>query len=71
MVKRILRYLQGTKSHGLHLQKSLDFRLTSYSDFDRGLDPNDRKSASDFVYTLGLTSSHGLLESNMSLPGPI
>ena len=32
VVKRILRYLSGTKTLGLHLQKPASLQLTGYSD---------------------------------------
>lgn len=33
-LRRILRYIQGTKSQGLHITKSPSTRLTAYSDAD-------------------------------------
>lgn len=52
-VKRILRYLSGTKSLGLHLQKPSSLQLTGYSDSDWGSDPDDRKSTAGFCVYLG------------------
>uniref|UniRef100_A0AAV1V9F8 Polyprotein n=1 Tax=Peronospora matthiolae TaxID=2874970 RepID=A0AAV1V9F8_9STRA len=51
-VKRIFRYLQGTKSHGLRFQPSdkIDFR--SYSDADWAGDHADRKSTSGYTFML-------------------
>ena len=53
VVKRILRYLSGTATYGLHIQKSNDLCLTGYSDSNWGSDPNDRKSTSGFCVYLG------------------
>uniref|UniRef100_A0AAV1TTM0 Reverse transcriptase Ty1/copia-type domain-containing protein n=1 Tax=Peronospora matthiolae TaxID=2874970 RepID=A0AAV1TTM0_9STRA len=51
-VKRIFRYLQGTKSHGLRFQPSdkIDFR--GYSDADWAGDHADRKSTSGYTFML-------------------
>ncbi|CAL9029103.1 unnamed protein product [Prunus brigantina] len=51
-VKRILRYLKGTMSHGLLYKKgSLD--MTAFTDADWAGDPNDRRSTTGFVIFLG------------------
>ncbi|XP_015948694.1 uncharacterized mitochondrial protein AtMg00810-like [Arachis duranensis] len=42
-VKRILRYLQGTKDHGLLLHKCRDYRLYGFSDSDWAADLEDRR----------------------------
>ncbi|XP_016191716.1 uncharacterized protein LOC107632562 [Arachis ipaensis] len=47
-VNRILRYLQGSSTLGLHLQKSSNLKITGYSDSDWASDPDDRKSTADF-----------------------
>ena len=51
-VKRIFRYLQGTKSHGICYQPNdkIDFR--GYSDADWAGDHADRKSTSGYVFML-------------------
>uniref|UniRef100_A0AAV1TB20 Reverse transcriptase Ty1/copia-type domain-containing protein n=1 Tax=Peronospora matthiolae TaxID=2874970 RepID=A0AAV1TB20_9STRA len=51
-VKRIFRYLQGTKSHGLRFQPSdkIDFR--GYSDANWAGDYADRKSTSGYAFVL-------------------
>ena len=51
-VKRILRYLQGTKTHGINYKPSdkIDFR--GYSDADWAGDLADRKSTSGYVFML-------------------
>ena len=51
-IKRILRYLQGTKTHGICYKPSdkIDFR--GYSDADWAGDVADRKSTSGYVFML-------------------
>ncbi|XP_072075385.1 uncharacterized mitochondrial protein AtMg00810-like [Arachis hypogaea] len=51
-VKRILRYLQGTKDHGL-LHKCRDYRLYGFSDSDWAADLEDRRSVSGYCIYLG------------------
>ncbi|KAE8720102.1 hypothetical protein F3Y22_tig00109916pilonHSYRG00008 [Hibiscus syriacus] len=45
-LKRIIHYLHGTLSHGLHLYKSTVDRLISYTDADWGGCPNTYRSTS-------------------------
>ncbi|KAG5057600.1 hypothetical protein JHK82_012582 [Glycine max] len=52
-LKRIIRYLQGTLSHGLHLYKSTIDRLISYIDADWGGCPDTRRSTSGYCVFLG------------------
>lgn len=52
-VKRIVRYLQGTRDYGLHLQKSSSPRLTALCDADWASDPVDRRSTSGFCVYFG------------------
>ncbi|XP_021766269.1 uncharacterized protein LOC110730751 [Chenopodium quinoa] len=53
-LKRILRYLQGTLSFGLHLYKSSIDRLVSYTDVDWGGGcPDTRRSTSGYCVFLG------------------
>ena len=51
-VKRIFRYLQGTKSHGVHFDPSGDLGFECYSDADWAGDVSDRKSTSGFAFKL-------------------
>jgi len=51
-VKRLMKYLQGTKSHRLVFKKS-DKNLTGHVDADWGNDPNDRRSVTGYIFTLG------------------
>jgi len=50
--KRIFRYLQGTKSHGIAFQVSSPVILECFSDADWAGDLNDRKSTSGYVFTI-------------------
>ena len=52
-VKRILRYLQGTLSHGLHLQPSTPSELVVYTDADWAGCPDTRRSTSGYAVFLG------------------
>ncbi|KAJ9537125.1 hypothetical protein OSB04_029858 [Centaurea solstitialis] len=52
-LKRILRYLKGTLSLGLHLKASAVDRLVAYSDADWAGCPNTRRSTSGFCVYLG------------------
>ncbi|KAM2087580.1 hypothetical protein ACFX1X_032109 [Malus domestica] len=51
-VKRIIRYLKGTSTYGIHFKPG-PIHLQSYSDVDWAGDPNDRRSTSGFVVFLG------------------
>lgn len=53
LVKRILRYLQGTSHYGLQLYKSPSHDLIAYSDADWAGCPDTRKSTSGFCVFLG------------------
>lgn len=55
-MKRILRYIKGTKSLGLFYSESSEFELKGYSDSDWCGDVDDRKSTSGFVFYLGDTA---------------
>ncbi|XP_031499292.1 secreted RxLR effector protein 161-like [Nymphaea colorata] len=52
-VKRILRYLQGTSTYGLQIQKNQSMTLEAYADVDWAGCPDDRRSTSGFVTLLG------------------
>ncbi|KAJ9560758.1 LOW QUALITY PROTEIN: hypothetical protein OSB04_005918, partial [Centaurea solstitialis] len=52
-LKRILRYLKGTLSHGLHIKASAVDRLVAYSDADWAGCPTTRRSTSGFCVYLG------------------
>ncbi|XP_071712478.1 uncharacterized mitochondrial protein AtMg00810-like [Rutidosis leptorrhynchoides] len=52
-LRRILKYVRGTVSHGLHLTKSLLSSLVSYTDADWGGCPDTRRSTSGYCVFLG------------------
>ncbi|KAI3668989.1 hypothetical protein L6452_40207 [Arctium lappa] len=52
-LKRILRYLKGTSSHGLHISPSKSTNLIAYSDADWGGCPDSRRSTSGYCVFLG------------------
>jgi hypothetical protein len=52
-VKRIFRYLQGTKTHGIHFARSNDnIGFEGYSDADWAGDVSDQKSTSGYLFNL-------------------
>ena len=51
-VKRIFRYLQGTKMHGICYKPSATIDFRGYSDADWAGDVADRKSTSGYVFML-------------------
>ncbi|CAN6557283.1 unnamed protein product [Malus baccata var. baccata] len=53
LVKRILRYIQGTLQCGLTYSASQDTSLTAFSDSDWAADPNTRRSVTGFVVFMG------------------
>lgn len=53
MLKRILLYICGTTSHGLHLRASAELDVTAYSDADWAGCPNTRRSTSGLCVFLG------------------
>jgi len=52
MVKKALRYLQGTKGLMLTYRRSDSLQVEGYSDSDFAGDIDDRKSTSGYVFTL-------------------
>ena len=52
-LKRIIRYVQGTKQKGLQLLKSQGMKLTVYSDADWAGCPSTRRSTSGFCVYMG------------------
>ncbi|XP_066361393.1 uncharacterized mitochondrial protein AtMg00810-like [Miscanthus floridulus] len=53
MLKRILRYVQGTKSHDLHLRVSPTLDITAYFDADWAGCPKTQRSTLRFCIFLG------------------
>uniref|UniRef100_A0AAV1TK37 Reverse transcriptase Ty1/copia-type domain-containing protein n=1 Tax=Peronospora matthiolae TaxID=2874970 RepID=A0AAV1TK37_9STRA len=68
-VKRILRYLQGTKSHGICFKPDDKIDFCGYSDADWAGDHADRKSTSGYAFILmGAPVSWGSkMQSSVSL----
>ena len=52
MVKKTLRYLQGTKGLMLTYRRSDSLHIEGYSDLEFAGDVDDRKSTSGYVFTL-------------------
>jgi histone deacetylase 1/2 len=55
IVKRILRYLRGTASHGLHITRSSSFALHDFTDADWAGSVEDRKSTGGYLVFFGQT----------------
>ncbi|KAA0046194.1 putative mitochondrial protein [Cucumis melo var. makuwa] len=55
LVKRILRYLKGSLSHGLWLQCSTNLSIVGFVDADWASDPDDMKSTSGYCVYFGNT----------------
>jgi Reverse transcriptase (RNA-dependent DNA polymerase) len=55
-VKKILRYIKGTKDLELFYQKTNIFELTGYVDIDWCSDIDDRKSTSRYAFYMGGTT---------------
>ncbi|TYJ96769.1 putative mitochondrial protein [Cucumis melo var. makuwa] len=53
VVKRVLRYLSGTRSFGFLFQPSNDLSITAYSDADWAANIDDRKSVVAYCVFLG------------------
>ena len=52
-VKRILRYLQGTKEIGIQYSKGESTELKGYADSDWAGDKKSRKSTTGYIFLLG------------------
>ena len=52
-LKRILRYVKGTLSHGIHMTRSTSLHLTAYSDAEWAGCPSTRRSTSGYCVFLG------------------
>ena len=51
--KRILQYIQGTRTYDIHYATDSELELVGYTDFDWAGDSIDRKSTSGYVFMLG------------------
>ena len=52
MVKKALRYAQGTKDYMLIYRRNDSLEIKRYSDADFAGDRDDRKSTSGYIFTL-------------------
>ena len=50
VAKRILQYIQGTKTYGIHYVADSELELVGYTDSDWAGDSIDRKSTSGYVF---------------------
>ncbi|KAG6616458.1 Integrase catalytic core protein [Phytophthora cinnamomi] len=57
-VKRIFRYLQGTKSHGIRFSPGKDIDFQGYSDADWAGDLSDRKSTSGYLFQVAVRAEY-------------
>jgi hypothetical protein len=64
LVKRILRYVQGTISLGLSIRKDRSLRVNAFSYVDWAVCPNARHSTGGFAIYLGSNLLHGVLVSS-------
>jgi hypothetical protein len=55
-IKRILRYLNGTRDLGLYYPTKSDLILTGYSDAGYLSDPSDAKSQTGYIFLIGNTA---------------
>ncbi|PHT69967.1 hypothetical protein T459_25071 [Capsicum annuum] len=53
VVKRILRYVTGSTDFGIWYSKTSDFRLFGFTDSDYARCLDDRKSTSEYMFSLG------------------
>ena len=53
VVKRIMRYLKGTKDFGLYQKKNEKFEVRAYTDVDWARNIDDRKLTSRGAFFLG------------------
>ena len=51
--KRILQYIQGTRTYSIHYAADSELELVGYTDFDWVGDSIDQKSTSSYVFTFG------------------
>ena len=51
--KKILQYIQGTRTYGIHYAVDSDLELVGYIDFDWASDSIDRISSSEYVFMFG------------------
>ena len=49
---RILHFVQGTKTHGIHYVAKYDLELVGFTDSDWACDNTNRKSTSKYLFIL-------------------
>jgi len=54
-IKRILHYLKGTTTHGLHITRSSSFALYGFTDADWAGSVDNRKSTGGYLVFFGQT----------------
>lgn len=52
-LKRVFRYLQSSRNHGLDIQKSESLSITAFADADWASCPDDRRSTAGYCVYLG------------------
>ena len=63
--KRILQYVQGTKTYDIHYAADSELELVGYTDFDRVGDSIDQKSTFGYVFMFGGAPFSGLEKSRL------
>ena len=69
-VKIILKYLAGTINHGVCFSARVDTSLIAFTDANHASSHDDRRSTSNFAYTLVATLSLGLALNKKWFTGP-
>lgn len=52
-IKRVLRYISGTRNFGIFIQQGDDLNITAYSDADWASNLDDRKSVAAYCAFIG------------------
>lgn len=65
--KRILRYIRGTIQFGIHYSTGATPLLVGFTDSDWAGDPDDQKSTTGYVFTLGSGPITGIARSKVPL----
>lgn len=65
--KRVLRYVKGTLTYGIHFKRVEEPELVGFSDSDWGGSVEDKKSTSGYVFTMERVHFVGILASRRRL----